>query len=121
MNTRIRELRKLEKLTQKEFAEKLGLSENYIHLIERGDRQLADRTTKDLCRIFHVNEEWLRTGKGSMYSAVSRDIEIVNFMQRLLRQSETDSARRLILALSRLTVEEWAVLEKIARDMASDS
>lgn len=66
MKDRIRLIRKESGLTQEEFAKKIDLTKNYISLVENGGRTLADRTVSDICRIFSINEEWLRTGIGEM-------------------------------------------------------
>ena len=53
MKNRIKELRKKDlHLTQKQFADKLGLSENFVWQIEKGERVPSDRTISDICRIF---------------------------------------------------------------------
>jgi transcriptional regulator with XRE-family HTH domain len=63
MKERIRDLRKNHlKLTQQAFADQLGLSQNYVWQIEKGERVPSDRTISDICRIFNVNPEWLRNG-----------------------------------------------------------
>ena len=67
VNERIRELRKALKLTQLEFAIKIGLSRNFIVQIEAGVKNLSNRTILDICRILNVNEEWLRNGNGVMF------------------------------------------------------
>ena len=121
MYTRISLIRKNAGMTQDKLAEVLGLTKNFISLIETGKRDPSDRTIKDICREFNVNEEWLRTGKGEMFLDVSREMEIAKFTKNLLLE-ETDSFKnRLISALARLSVEEWEVLEKIARNMADDN
>ena len=64
MNERIKYLRKdVLKLSQKEFSVKLGLSENYVWMIEKGKREPSDRTVSDICRLFSVREDWLRTSR----------------------------------------------------------
>lgn len=68
MNTRIRKIRKTLDLTQQVFAEKIGLKQNSIALIESGKRNTSDQTIFAICREFNVNEEWLRTGKGEMFN-----------------------------------------------------
>ena len=52
MNTRIQQIRKTAKMTQDEFAEKIGVSKNYVWMIEKGERVPSDRTVKDICREF---------------------------------------------------------------------
>lgn len=67
MNGRISSIRKAIGFNQDAFAEKLGLTKNFISLIETGKRIPSDRTIKDICREFNVNEDWLRNGTGEMF------------------------------------------------------
>lgn len=121
MYNRISLIRKNAGMTQDKLAEVLGLTKNFISLIETGKRDPSDRTIKDICREFNVNEEWLRTGKGEMFIDVSREVEIAKFTKNLLLEESDSFKNRLISALARLSVEEWEVLEKIARTMADEN
>ena len=67
MNTRIKFLRKNSGLTQEKFAERIGLKQNSIALIESGKRNISDQAILSICREFGVNEHWLRTGEGEMF------------------------------------------------------
>lgn len=67
MKNRILEIRKNSKMTQDAFAEKLGLSKNFVWMLEKGERVPSDRTLSDICREFNVNKKWLLTGEGDMY------------------------------------------------------
>ena len=67
MNTRIRELRKALDLSQKEFADKIGLKQNAISYMERGGSAVTEQNIKVICSQFSVNENWLRTGTGHMF------------------------------------------------------
>ena len=84
MYKRIVEVRKKYNLTQGEFAERLGLTRNFISLVENGNRDPSDRTISDICREFNVNETWLRTGDGEMFNPVSRDQEIAKMAEKIL-------------------------------------
>lgn len=64
---RLKQLRKLQKMTQKEFGEKIGVSGDTISSIETGKVNLTDRNISLICEKFNVNEEWLREGKGEMF------------------------------------------------------
>ena len=88
LNTRIQQIRKTAKLTQDEFAEKIGLSKNFVWMIEKGERIPSDRTIKDICRIFGVNEEWLRTGEGDMPIPKSKDEEIAEMLADIQKSDE---------------------------------
>ena len=73
MNNRIKKVRKMLDLTQQAFAEKIGLKQNSIALIESGKRNTSDQVILSICREFNVNEEWLRNGTGEMFRAEPTD------------------------------------------------
>lgn len=67
MNKRIKELRQYFGLTQREFANKIGLKQNTIALIESGKRNTSEQSIIAICREFNVNKKWLQTGKGPRF------------------------------------------------------
>ena len=81
MNTRIKELRKFLKLTQKEFGSKVGLKPSTINDIEHNRCKVNERLLIALCSKFSVNEEWLRTGKGDMF--INEDKKYKEFFNKL--------------------------------------
>lgn len=81
MKNRIRDLRKTHlKMTQQAFAEALGLSQNFVWQIEKGERLPSDRTISDICRIFDIQEDWLRYGLEPMRAARSKEEEIAELV-----------------------------------------
>lgn len=87
MNERIRELRQSLNLSQGDFAESIGLTKNYISLVETGNRSLAKRTVKDICRIYDVNEKWLTSGEGEPFSRDSDEKETQGSRIRAIRKN----------------------------------
>lgn len=84
MNNRIVQLRKSREWTQDEFAEKMGISKNYVSLIENGKKKPSDRLISDICREFNVNEKWLRDGIGDMHDIP--DDEVASVVSELLEE-----------------------------------
>lgn len=78
MYTRIKELRKSLKLTQKEFGIAIGLRSS-ISEIESNNAPITERTIIAICSKFNVNEEWLRTGIGEMF--ISEDKKFNEFFE----------------------------------------
>ena len=62
MNERIRLLRRTLKLTQQEFAHRLGIKRGALANYEVGRNQPIDAVVGLMCREFQVSERWLRTG-----------------------------------------------------------
>lgn len=67
MNERIKILRKQLKLTQEQFASKLGVKRAAIGQVETGYNNVSEQLIKLICFNYNVNESWLRTGKGEMF------------------------------------------------------
>ena len=120
INNRIKEVRQSKGLTQSQFSEVIGLSRNYIALIEIGERVPSDRTISDICREFNVNEEWLRTGEGEMFRPKSRNEELFEFVTNAIGEP-TGIQAKLLSIMARLTDEQWKVLNDIANEMAKEA
>ena len=107
MNDRIKAIRAALKLTQAGFGKRLGLSQNYIWMIERGDRTPSDRTLMDLCREFSVNEVWLREGVGPMFVERSRRDDLFDYARRILGGDLSDTEAAVLAVMAETTPEEW--------------
>lgn len=64
MKNRIKELRKYLNLNQTEFGKKIGIKQGTVAGYETGVRMPLDVVINSICRVFGVNEVWLRTGEG---------------------------------------------------------
>lgn len=67
INDRLKKIRIDNKMSQEEFGKRIALARSHISSLENGTRELTERTIKDICREFNVNEEWLRYGQGEIY------------------------------------------------------
>ena len=63
---RIKRLRKREGLSQDEFGEIVGISQQYVGALEAGIRWPSRALVMLMGIKFEVTEEWLRTGAGGM-------------------------------------------------------
>ena len=122
MNNRIREVRKAAKVSQEEFGKSLGLSRQFITLVETGERVPSDRTIRDICREYNVNETWLRTGAGEMIASRSREQEMADLVKSLMSDSPESFRSALVTTLLRFDPDgpEWEVLERIYNAIAQE-
>ena len=120
MNTRIRKVRTDSGLKQDAFAKKLGLTKNFISLVETGGREPSDRTISDICREFNINENWLRTGEGDMRSPQTRNQEIMAFANRVMTDEDESFRKRFVTALGNASPEFWDELEKFLDALKKD-
>lgn len=121
MKDRIRLLRKELKLNQTDFGERIGVKQASVAGYEAGIRTPLGAVITSICREFNVSEDWLRTGKGEMFLPTTRDDEIAKMTTDLFKEEEDSFKTRLILTLSKLDENEWALLEKIAKELVKSS
>lgn len=120
IHERIKYLRKdILKLTQQEFSDSLKISRSNMGNIEIGRIAVTDRVICDICEKFNINEEWLRTGNGSMYIELSKEEYIADFISSILKNKEDSFKKRYVAMLSKLDEDGWEALEKVAISMGS--
>ncbi|QCT70857.1 XRE family transcriptional regulator [Eubacterium maltosivorans] len=105
LKERIKALRKQLKMTQEDFAKRLGLARNSIANYEIGRREPTNAIVNSICREFNVNEEWLLTGKGEMFIDFSEGEELAAFCGKLCAGTDPAIANAL-LYYSRLSDED---------------
>lgn len=114
MIDRIIEIREKEGLSQEKFAQRLGLSRNFINQFENGKKNLSDRTILDICREFNINEDWLRTGKGPMHKDISKKLE--TYLGQISK-GDDEFIKDLIEVYMELDQTSKDALKEIARRM----
>jgi len=117
MKDRIKQIRKDLKLNQTDFAANVNLSRMMIAHVEAGDANLSDRSIKDICRVYKVNEEWLRTGEGDPYKQMTRNQAIAAYMNDIMESPDDEFAKEFIYGLTKLDVEDWRKIAEIINKM----
>lgn len=84
MNERLKELRKELKLTQQEFADRIGSKRNTIAKYETATNTPSTAVVSLICKEFNVNENWLRNGIGEMFKQRSPSDEVGYYVEDLL-------------------------------------
>ena len=118
---RIKIVRKTARLTQQEFAEKLGLKQNTIATYEMGKTSPSERTLSDICRVFNVDPCWMETGEGEMFRAESADAELTRLVGELMAAKPGSFRQRVITALLRCTDDEWGVFRRVLGEIEKDA
>lgn len=104
---RIREVRKSQNMTMKEFGEKLNLTNAMISMIESGKAELSVKNRHAILRTFNVNPVWLDTGEGDMFIKLDDNKELAIEMAKIFKLEENDPRRRIIKALLTIPSEDW--------------
>lgn len=115
MKDRIKSVRKALKMTQQEFADRIGIKRNTVGLYEIGQSGISDTVIKAICREFDVNEEWLRTGSGEMFREIDTEAQFAEWAGRVLSGTDESFQKRFVTMMMSLTDDQWKLLEEKAR------
>lgn len=115
MKDRIRTIRKELNLTQKDFAARIGTSQNVLANYETGRRNPSASVINNICKTFRVNETWLRTGKGETFLAVDTQQEIISWAKAIFAEEEMTFKKRFLYMLMNLDEPKWNLLEELVQ------
>lgn len=113
MNKRIKRIRAILHLNQTDFGKKIGVKQTTIAGYENGTRQPLDTVIASICRVFNVNEEWLRTGAGgeeNMFNKINPISQIYNHFGYIM-ETATPQKKAVLTALIEMAYsiddEKW--------------
>lgn len=118
INDRFLEVRKAENLSQEDFARKINRTRSEIKNIEYKKTSPKEEVIRSICRVYGVDDVWLRTGVGEMFRPRTREDEITTFCADLLGPDATDFQRDFVAILATLSPEGWDLLEKKINELA---
>lgn len=116
---RVKVVRKETKLSQEEFAHKLGFdTRGAIANLELGRTEAPDKLLSLISNIFGVREEWLRTGEGDMRMGEDAQSEkIEDFINGVVRDDDDTFKKRFLEMLAGLDPADWELLEHMAEKL----
>lgn len=101
------------KMSRREFAEPLGISEGVIQNIEEeryknGEAGVPTNVLNLICLTYHVMVLWLTQGVGEVFEQLSTDALIDKYMPE-----ESDLAKSIMKSFAKLPDEEWVRLRDL--------
>lgn len=103
LGERIKKARKALDLTQQEFANRIGTTQNVLANYESGRRNPSASAFNNICKTFNIHETWLRTGEGEMFVPQPTDTLEAFIRERGLSVSD------------RILIEKFAALDTQSR------
>ena len=117
MNERVKELRQVLGLSGEKFGDAIGVKRSAISDIETGRNNLSEQMIKSICLAYNVNEDWLRTGEGSMFNKTKE-----GFLAELQKQySLTDFQVSLVKNYLELSDKDKASIDKFIASCCENS
>lgn len=118
LSQRIKEVRNTLRLTQTAFGEKVGVSIHVIKNIELNRATPNELLISHICSVYGINEHWLRTGEGEMFSGKSEDDIAIE--SALRNTSGSPALRAFLVAYSKLNDQNRAILEQFVSDYVEE-
>lgn len=118
MKERIKLIRKNEKMNQTDFGKQINLSQNAIASYENGVRIPTERVIADICRVFTINEEWLRNGTGEMKSQNKNEI-IKSYIDKQI--TDNSALNDALKKLADMSTEEWNAVYNFIQQFKTDT
>lgn len=66
--------------------------------MEKGTRNITERTIRDICREYHVNPDWLMNGTEPIFKDITDELDIDEDVRQLAKQYSllSDADRELV-------------------------
>lgn len=114
---RIKTLRKTLKLTQDEFAMRLGITGGGVSKLENGTRNITEQMIKSICREFGVEYIWLTEGVGEMFS--ESDDALLDLIDQIM-SGESEFAKKVFRGFAKFDTRDWQDLERLIDKLMED-
>lgn len=108
MNERIKLIRKDFKLTQTAFAERLGIKQNTVAQLEKGNRNPSEQLIKSICREFAISYDWLKNGVEPM--KMPAEEAALDSIERIMT-GDNEFVKSVFRELADLPPEAWEEIE----------
>lgn len=113
LKDRIRTIRTGLGLTQKEFAARIGTSQNVLANYETGRRNPSSSVINNICKTFCVSESWLRAGEGEMSAPTGAEQKILSWVKSIFAEKEMTFQKQFLNMLAELDGAKWELLEEM--------
>ena len=112
MNNRISYIVEQSGLTKTAFGRRINVSQGLVSQMCSGTTSPSDRTIRDICLEFGVNEVWLRTGEGEPFKELTLEESIMRFAVRINKGSD-DFRKAYVAMLANLSDDGWDGLQEM--------
>ena len=81
VNKRIKQLRTVLQISQREFWKQVFISQSSLGEIETGVRKVNNRIIQLICSQFNINKEWITNGQGDMFDVEKPDLNLEHLIE----------------------------------------
>lgn len=110
---RLREVQKALHMTQTEFASGIGVNRTAISAIEIGVNKMTEQMLITICKVYHVNYDYLTKGEKPMFIKLPEEI-----IDALCEQYNCDSLdKKIIIEYVKLNPKQREVIKEYLKNV----
>ncbi len=117
INERLSTARKKLNLSQGKVAEKLGISQSAVATMEKEGSTVTEQNIKSYCNIFGVNETWLISGVGDMFTSKRQKDEFLDVFDKLMPEMQEHIIK---ISMDLLLLKNKLIMENKLTDANDD-
>jgi transcriptional regulator with XRE-family HTH domain len=116
ISKRIAALRNKLGLSKAKFAERIGVTGQFVSMVESGKSKFTEANIRLICFTFKVNEEWLREGRGNMIDDEAQLSDQEHQLMAFFRELSPLARKMLIEYAQKLVSDEKALREEFSQN-----
>lgn len=120
IHERLIALRETLGMKQGKFASGINRAQSTYAGYELGIANIPDRTILDICRVYNVNEEWLRNGTGEMFKEQAATDEVLAEEFGKLLAGDDEFTKKLFLKYLQLPPEYKTAFREFLEQLVND-
>lgn len=98
-NDRILQVRKALKISQTDFGKCIGVGRGVINNIDLSLVEAKPLLIDQICKTYNVNKNWLLTGDGDMFNALTLDEELMQIFKQAFADDADPRRKRVIKSI----------------------
>lgn len=112
---RLRQLLADQGIKQTQLARDLSITPSSVSTMCSGKSNPASQTINAICRIYHVNENWLRCGEGSMYNSTTQSEDMAILTADAMNLDAAKEREALIAKIQSMNDGEIVLLAQLLK------
>lgn len=122
MENRFKILRTILGLSSVQIAEELGITQPTVSRIETGKTKLSTSITRLICLTYNVNETWLRTGEGEIFTSKQNKSSNLSLLEQLQEEYNLHNLEvSALVTYLNLPIEERQFCQRILAKFVTNS
>lgn len=116
INARVKELRERLNLSQKAFAQNMGLGRDVISNIENNRNEVKEYVKEAIYRVYGVRKEWLETNEGEPFYVSPEEDELAAYCAKI-SSGKAPLLEKIIIKYMRMDEDKRRIIDEFVESL----